>query len=192
MNIDRIGFIAIILIVAGVAPVAAQPASPYAGQERNDISALAPQDVNALLAGQGMGFAKAAELNGYPGPLHVIELAGPLSLTPEQLGSSRKLMEGHRARARTLGAEFVTAERALDRLFKERKASAASVSAASERVGAIQARLRAEHLNTHLAQTRLLSPEQVRRYAELRGYSDASSEGGGSHGHSKSTHHSTH
>ena len=97
MNLARIEFIAIIFfLAAGVGPVAAQPASPYAGQERNDISALAPQDVNALLAGQGMGLAKAAELNGYPGPLHVIELAGPLSLTSEQLGSSRKLMDAHR------------------------------------------------------------------------------------------------
>ena len=193
MNLARIEFIAIILLLAAAGPVAAQPASPYAGQERNDISAFAPQDVNALLAGQGMGLAKAAELNGYPGPLHVIELAGPLSLTPQQLGSSRKLMEAHRARARTLGAELVTAERALDRLFKQRKASAASVLAASERVGAIQARLRAEHLNTHLAQTRLPAPEQVRRYAELRGYSEGSSHGGGTpESHPKPMHHSTH
>jgi hypothetical protein len=176
-----------------VLPVVAQATSPYAGQERNDISSLAPQEVNALLAGHGMAFAKTAELNGYPGPLHVIELADPLALTPDQLDGTRKLMEAHRSRARTLGAELVAAERTLDRLFKQRNASAASVSAAAERIGVLQARLRAEHLNTHLAQTRLLNAEQIRRYAELRGYSPGSAQSGSTpRDHPKSTHSPTH
>jgi Spy/CpxP family protein refolding chaperone len=132
-------------------------------------------------------------LNGYPGPLHVIELADPLALTPDQLDGTRKLMEAHRSRARTFGAELVAAERDLDRLFKARNADAARVSAAAQRIGAIQARLRAEHLNTHLAQTKLLNAEQVRRYSELRGYSTGSAQGSGlPHGHSKSTHSATH
>ena len=33
-----------------------------------------------LRAGRGMGLALAAELNGYPGPAHVLELADKLDL----------------------------------------------------------------------------------------------------------------
>jgi hypothetical protein len=39
----------------------------------------------ALLKGEGMGMAKAAELNGYPGPTHVLTLAKELALTESQL-----------------------------------------------------------------------------------------------------------
>jgi hypothetical protein len=58
--------------------------SPYASQESREIKSLSPQEASDLLAGKGMGFAKAAELNGYPGPAHVLELAAQLQLTPEQ------------------------------------------------------------------------------------------------------------
>ena len=194
MKTNRIRRFICAMLAFGIAvPAAAQTKSPYAGLERNEISSLSQPEVNALLAGQGMGFAKAAELNGYPGPLHVIELAGPLALTSEQLDGTRKLMEAHKSRARTLGAEVVAAELALDRLFKDRKANAADVSAAAQRVGVLQARLRAEHLNTHLAQTRLLDSEQIRRYSELRGYSTGSDQGAGApQDHSKPHDHKSH
>jgi hypothetical protein len=41
--------------------------SPYAGQEKREIKALSAEDIEGYLTGQGMGFAKAAELNHYPG-----------------------------------------------------------------------------------------------------------------------------
>ncbi len=158
------------LLIGLAAPLFAQSTSSYAGLERNEIKSLSPQDVSSLLAGQGMGYAKAAELNGYPGPMHVIELADRLAITPEQLQSTRLLMTEHKARARELGAEVIAAERTLDRLFSQRQADAAAVAAAAKRIGVLQAKLRAEHLNTHLAQAALLNAEQVRRYSELRGY----------------------
>ena len=159
------------LLLASVAPSClAQPHNPYAGVERNELSALAPDEGKSLLAGHGMGYAKAAELNGYPGPLHVVELADRLALSPEQLGRTQALMNAHRSRARALGAKLVDAERALDQLFRKRVASTASVAAAAERVGRLQAQLRTEHLNTHIAQTALLDVRQIERYAELRGY----------------------
>jgi hypothetical protein len=181
------------LLTAFAVPLGAQPTSPYAGPERNEISSLPPQDVNALLTGQGMGYAKAAELNGYPGPLHVIELADQLALTSEQLSRTRQLMEEHKARARRLGAEVVAAELALDRLFKVRNAKPSAVSAAAQHIGGLQARLRAEHLNTHVAQTALLNTTQIRRYAELRGYASEAGQGDGTSADpSKSTHHNRH
>src|SRR5215469_14793256 len=47
---------------------------PYAGQEARTIKALSDDDIAALRKGEGMGMAKAAELNGYPGPVHVLAL----------------------------------------------------------------------------------------------------------------------
>jgi len=184
--------IAAVIACFGTAAIA--QVSPYAGQERHDIKSLSPQEVTALLAGQGAGFAKAAELNGYPGPMHVIELADQLALTPQQLQSTRQLMHEHKERARRLGAEVVAAERALDQLFGERRADNASVASAAERIGSLQARLRAEHLNTHLLQTAVLNTEQARRYTELRGYAADSTPSGHTPGpdsgstHKRNTH----
>lgn len=162
----------VLALLLTCAPALAQT-SPYAGQEARPIKALSEDDVSALTQGRGIGFAKAAELNGYPGPMHVIELARRLDLTPEQRSASEKLLADHKARARELGAQVIDAERTLDRLFAERQADAAAVDNATRRVGELNAALRAEHLKTHLEQTALLSPQQVARYQTLRGYDNA-------------------
>jgi len=68
-------------------PMGAQAAiaeSPYAGQQSRSIKALPEGDIAALQNGDGMGMAKAAELNGYPGPRHVLALAAELHLTEAQ------------------------------------------------------------------------------------------------------------
>ena len=164
--------------IASLSTASIAQVSPYAGHERYQIKSLSPQEETALLEGQGAGFAKAAELNGYPGPAHVIELADQLALTPAQMQSTQQLMREHKERARHLGADLIAAEQALDRLFSERRADAAVVASAAERIGLLQAQLRAEHLNTHLLQTALLSAEQARRYSELRGYAVGSTPSG--------------
>ena len=63
----------------GVPVLADTPVAPYAGQQTRTIKALLPADVTALLKGEGMGMAKAAELNGYPGPLQVLTLSRNLN-----------------------------------------------------------------------------------------------------------------
>lgn len=142
----------------------------YAGMQQREIRALSAQQVEDLLAGRGMMLALAAELNGWPGPMHVLELAGPLGLTPEQRRETEALMATHRAEARRIGAEIVAAERGLDAAFRSRRITPEEITAETSRIGTLQAALRAEHLRTHLAQTALLSPAQVTRYGELRGY----------------------
>jgi Spy/CpxP family protein refolding chaperone len=149
----------------------AQTATPYAGEQQREIKSLAASDMADLLAGQGRGLAKAAELNGYPGPAHVLEHAQALALTPEQQRASKTLMDGHKERARQLGALLVAAERALDQAFAGRTIDEAKLSLLTAEIGRLQAQLREEHLRTHLTQTALLSAGQVHRYAELRGYS---------------------
>jgi hypothetical protein len=186
----------VILIACAVVPWLAAAASapetgkqsPYAGQQTRAIKSLSAAEIDALTTGAGAGFAKAAELNGYPGPAHVLELADRLRLDDRQREATRQLMDAHKARARQIGAELLAAEADLDGLFARRQAEAAAVEKATQRVGTLQAQLRAEHLNTHLLQTTLLSDEQVRRYAVLRGY--ASGAGGAKrHGHGHAPRH---
>ncbi len=148
----------------------AQHASAYAGQQTREIKALSPAQTADLLAGKGMELAKAAELNGYPGPMHTLELAAQLGLNAEQKQASETLMTRHKAEASDLGAQLVQAERALDQAFASRQIDATRLAAHTARIGQLQALLRKSHLDTHLQQTALLTPEQISRYAQLRGY----------------------
>ena len=84
---------------------------PYAGMQDREIKALSAEERGALLEGQGMGLALAAELNGYPGPVHVLELADALQLTGEQRHATHQLMQAHKAEARELGAQVRRAHR---------------------------------------------------------------------------------
>jgi Spy/CpxP family protein refolding chaperone len=145
-------------------------ASPYVGQEGRDIKSLSAREVRGILAGEGMGLARAAELNGYPGPMHVLELARPLALSAEQRQRTEQLMQAHKIAVRALGAQLVEAERDLDRAFAARTVDARVVETLTARIGTLQARIRASHLTTHLTQTAILTPEQVERYGVLRGY----------------------
>lgn len=73
----RLMFVAALAVCTLTAPVLAaeMPATPYAGQQTRTIKALSDDEIAALRNGEGMGMAKAAELNGYPGPIHVLSLA---------------------------------------------------------------------------------------------------------------------
>ena len=158
----------------------AAAATPYAGQQTRDVKALSADEQADLLAGRGMGLAKAAELNGYPGPLHVLELARELGLTPEQRARTEALFASMQRDASALGARLVDEERALDALFATRQVDASRLADATKRIGALQAELRRVHLDAHLEQTRILTAAQTARYVELRGYGTAGS--GGTHG----------
>ena len=120
-----------------------------------------------------MARAKAAELNGYPGPAHVLELKTKLKLTDLQRTATEALMASHKGQAQALGAQLIEAERALDAAFALKTADAASVTDLTKHIGELQAKLRAEHLQTHLTQTAMLTPEQIANYQTLRGYSSA-------------------
>jgi Spy/CpxP family protein refolding chaperone len=147
-------------------------ASPYAGEQGRAIKALAPQEVDAYLAGQGMGFAKAAELNGYAGPKHVLELAGELSLTSEQRTRTEALFASMQSTARSLGSEIVDQERTLDHLFVSQTVTPVLLRESLDRIAALQSRLRATHLQAHLEQAAILTPEQNALYTRLRGYGE--------------------
>lgn len=150
--------------------VAPTPAQPYAGHRHRSIKALSDEQIADLRAGRGAGFALAAELNGYPGPLHVLELAADLELTPEQMAATTALLAPMRSRAAAAGEKLIEAERALDALFANRSATPDTVRRGVDEVARWQAEVRSAHLLTHLEQVRILSDEQIRRYAQRRGY----------------------
>jgi hypothetical protein len=162
--------IAIILPLLAALPAVAQT-TPYAGQQNRDIKALSEEETADLLAGRGMGLAKAAELNSYPGPLHALELREALGLDAAQVAALEDQKRRMAEAARALGHQVVSAERELDRLFAERRIDAATLQAKAEEIGRMQGQLRAVHLATHLETRAVLSDAQVRRYDELRGYS---------------------
>lgn len=161
--------------------VAAAPASPYAGLEQRPIKALSAEQMDDLRAGRGMGLALAAELNGYPGPRHVLELARELRLSRDQRARTEALFADMRAGAVMLGERVIAGERALERLFADGRASEAGVQDAALALGRLQGALRAHHLRYHLVMRELLTPEQTSRYQELRGYADGHGGGHGRH-----------
>jgi Spy/CpxP family protein refolding chaperone len=164
------------LVVAMPAPASdtpAPPPSPYAAQATVAIKALSPAEVDDLLAGRGMGFAKAAELNHYPGPRHVLDLGEPLALTPGQRVRTERLFAGVQAAAQELGRRLVAAEAGLDALFAAGRADEAALARQVGEVARLQGELRATHLSAHLEMRRILAPEQVALYDRLRGYAPA-------------------
>ena len=162
--------LAALAVLAGCAGPHAHSGGPYAGQQTREIKALSAEETRDYLAGAGMGFARAAELNRYPGPMHALEYADALGLTPRQRAALTELMARHKQEARALGAEVVRLERELDALFAGRTATAAGVDDKLAQIAAAQARVRGSHLKTHIEATALLTPAQIENYARLRGY----------------------
>jgi Spy/CpxP family protein refolding chaperone len=149
-------------------------ASPYAGLETRSIKALSEQQIGDLRAGRGMGLAFGAELNGYPGPLHVLEFKEQIGLTPDQQGRMDVLYTAMKTETSTLGERVIQQEAGLDSLFATRTVTPASLSAATSAIGVTQAALREAHLRYHLSTAEVLTPEQVVRYNQLRGYHEQS------------------
>src|SRR6185503_17365180 len=98
------GTVCLALLSVGVT---AQTPQPYAGMETRPIKALSEQQIADLRTGRGMSLALAAELNGYPGPRHVLELADQLNLSPQQLQSVKRLFDEMTAEAVALGETLI-------------------------------------------------------------------------------------
>jgi len=142
----------------------------YAGEERREIKALSDGEVEDYLAGRGMGLARPAELNHHPGPRHVLDLAGPLGLSADQIAATQRIFDAMQQQAIRLGERFVAQERALDRMFADGAADEAALREAALEAARLQGELRFTHLRAHVAMRRLLTAEQTARYDELRGY----------------------
>lgn len=166
----RLAALAVIAIAAAPYTFPAQAQQPYAGFEARPIKALSDQQLADLRAGRGMGLALAAELNGYPGPTHVLELAEPLGLSEAQRVKMQELFAAMKAETVPLGEKLIAQEAELERLFAGRTITETSLAATMQAISATQAALRTAHLKYHLAAVTVLAPAQIHQYAELRGY----------------------
>jgi hypothetical protein len=159
---------ATLAILCGAA--SAQSHQPYAGFEQRPIKALSGQQVDDLRAGRGMGLALAAELNGYPGPSHVLELADRIDLSPDQRTRVQQLFDAMKQETIPLGIKLIEQEKELDHLFAARVATPETLNATIAAISMVQAQLRESHLKYHLSTAALLTQVQIQKYVELRGY----------------------
>jgi len=147
-----------------------QHQNSYAGFQSREIKALSAQQINDLKAGKGMSLALPAELNGYPGPSHTLELATELKLSEDQKKRLKALFDTMSKEAKAVGLELIEAERKLDDLFKNKTVNEKNLKEATQTAANAQAKLRESHLRYHLDTIQVLNPEQVAAYNKLRGY----------------------
>lgn len=145
--------------------------SKYAGQERREIKSLSETDIEELKTGKGWGLAKAAELNGVPGPAHLLEMKEEIQLTPEQVQQIDELYKTMKAQAIPLGLELIELERELNEHFADGTITDNILHELLEKIATTYKKLRYVHLATHLKTPHILTPEQITLYNKLRGYS---------------------
>jgi len=141
----------------------------YDGQQNREIKGLSDVQISGYLEGRGMGFAKAAELNGYPGPAHALDLTEQLALTPQQRAKTQQLKDPMKEAA-ILGAKLVDAERQLDLLFRQGEARDEIMTPLVQQIGQLQAEIRLVHLRAHLEMRKVLTTDQINKYKQQRGY----------------------
>jgi len=150
--------------------VFAMESKPYAGQEKRHIKALSISEIEGLKNGEGMGLAKAAELNHFPGPLHVIDEARKLDLSKEQLKLTRQLFDKMKQEAVMTGNQIITSEQQLDKMFASGTISEVQLQNKLKEIGEHRTKLRYIHLKTHLQQKKIMSKKQIEHYDVIRGY----------------------
>lgn len=168
----------LVLAVAITLPIPASAASPYVGQTARSIKSLSDEEVADYLSGNGMGLAKAAELNGYPGPAHVLELGDQLELSPAQKERTEAIFERMQGQAKSVGKRLIDEERKLDDLFASKSISSALLHQTLASIASLRAEVREIHLQAHLDEAEILSQAQTMKYWHLRGY-----DGGAGHSH---------
>jgi hypothetical protein len=161
---------------AGQSPATAltpQPTSPYIDLLDSPIRGLSAEEISDLETGAGAGFARSAELNGYPGPRHILDLKSELELNEDQLIQVQALYDEMNGEARQLGAEILQMESDLELAFRDQTIDEDSldkkVAALADKYG----ELRLLHLRTHLKAIDLLTSHQLVLYNQLRGYTEA-------------------
>ena len=144
--------------------------SSYTGQEKRDIKSLSESDIEELRNGRGWGLAKAAELNGVPGPVHLLEMQEELSLSQVQTEQIKTLYQEMQQQAVPLGIKLIEFENELNTQFAERTINEKSLRGLLEEIGQTKAQLRYVHLSAHLKTPHILTDEQIDLYNKLRGY----------------------
>lgn len=127
-----------------------------------------PADRDALEQGSGAGVAMYADLNGYPGPKHILEMEHQLNLNLGQIRAIETVLDEMSEQARAKGKTIVKKEQELNALFRTGTAELEAVSRLATDIGRLRGELRAIHLTAHIHAKQILTDEQTRRYNELR------------------------
>ena len=146
--------------------------SNYTGEVDRVIKSLSAKDIEDLTLGNGMGFAKAAELNGYPGPKHVLEMQEELFLEKEQLTSIKQIFEEMKSQAQSQGQKLISLEKELNDYFSNTTITNDTLETTSKKIAEAKSNLRYIHLSAHIKTTEALSKSQIKKYNQLRGYAD--------------------
>jgi len=157
-------------LAATTAYAATDHTSKYSDEVHRQIKSLSDEDIGELQRGGGWGLAKPAELNGLPGPVHVLEMAEEIQLSDEQEAAIRQLYNDMKAEAIRLGEQFIRLEAELNNAFAKKTISAATLSDAVRDIEKTRAELRIVHLSAHLKTPEILSQNQLDLYNQLRGY----------------------
>ncbi|MDX1554971.1 MAG: periplasmic heavy metal sensor, partial [Xanthomonadales bacterium] len=142
------------------------------GQEQRLIKSLSPDDQVALKTGGGWGLAKSAELNGLPGPLHLLQMSDEIGLSGAQQQAIQDIYDAMKAEAIDLGLRMIELESELDDAFASRQVDEASLRQRVDEIARTRGALRYVHLAAHLKTPDILSETQMQQYYELRGYAD--------------------
>ncbi len=145
--------------------------SKYVGQEKRHIKSLSADDIDQLKNGKGWGMAKAAELNGMPGPIHLIEMKEEIHLTENQIAQINDLFAIMKKEAIPQGLKLIELEGKLNKAFEERTIDDEKLNHLLDDISSVYKQLRYVHLSAHLKTPRILSSEQIKQYNSLRGYS---------------------
>lgn len=130
-----------------------------------------PPDRDALLKGEGMGLAMAAERNGFPGPKHVLDLRDTLGLDAGQVRTAEALVARVKSGARELGERIVQAEEELEKMFAGGRAKdTLQLRETLDAIAQMRGRLRLIHLQAHVDMKNALTPHQINLYTRLRGH----------------------
>jgi hypothetical protein len=95
--------------------------SPYAEQLDSPVRGLSSEEVNNLLNGKGAGYARMAELNGYPGLRHVLDLSSHLNLSSQQEKEIQAAFNLMQSQAKRIGKTIVSKEQELSESFASGK-----------------------------------------------------------------------
>jgi len=146
--------------------------SPYAGMQSRAIKSLSDADIEELRRGGGWGLALPAELNGAPGPAHLLELRDEIPLSAEQVQKVQGLFDDMRTEAIPIGERLIAAEAAIEEAFASGTVQEASLRRLLTEAESARTELRFIHLSQHYKTLEFLSPEQIVRYNVIRGYAD--------------------
>ena len=168
------------LVLAGMLATTAAPALAQHGPGAHSHTGAVPStghltaqaclaEFDAVVAeGRGFGMAFPADQNGYPGPLHVLELKDRLRLSRDQEAKAEVLLAAMFAESRPKSSRLLDAEAKLRRLFAASRPDEAAVRTAVGEVETARADVRLVHLLFHLKMRDALTDEQRRAYQEAR------------------------